>query len=346
MSPTNEAEIMLMPKIAEYRHTTRTTPEGLTEYESIIPNGNTRDSFQKLLDITVVYEKAKEEAKTADKPVIDLENIQVADFSHITYINFPSTGDPAQDYAIDLGLKYERSCFEGNVISGDAMLYELNKQQDLTGMTPAEKYKAVYEKYQKCYGENFLYAEAANYASQSVNVDHYRRTISNFENEIKAVCGDDCNMTKLRKNALYPDMSETEIQNAIVEKFDLSDGMTLTELYQMTYELKICGVGKGLHNLMKFTPLAEQSQIWYQNGVQHKNIPYQNFYNAYDKAMHSNVTTDYMQHVKKAGENLYPGNSDLMGEWEFFNSLVKKANGISSGKSLMDQYNGINGIKL
>lgn len=29
MSPTSEAEIMLMPKIAEYRHTTRTTPRGL-----------------------------------------------------------------------------------------------------------------------------------------------------------------------------------------------------------------------------------------------------------------------------------------------------------------------------
>lgn len=316
------------------------------EYDSIVPKENARDSFQKLLDITVVYANAAEEANNRKHPQIDLDNIQVADFSHIAYINFPSTGDPAQDYAIDLGLKYERSCFEGNVISGDAMLYELNKKQDLTGMTTAEKYTAVYEKYQKCYGKNFLYAEAANYASQSVNVNHYRRTISNFENEIKAVCGEDCNMTKLRKNALYPDMSETEIQNAIVEKFDLSDGLTLTELYQMTYELKICGVGKGLHNLMKFTPLAEQSRIRYQNGVQHKNIPYQNFYNAYDKAMHSNVTTDYMQHVKKVGENLYPGNSDLMGEWEFFNSLVKEANSISSGKSLMEQFNWINGLKL
>ena len=213
-------------------------------------------------------------------------------------------------------------------------------------MTPAEKYKAIYEKYQYCFGENFIYAEAANYNRHPFETDNYTYVIGDFNREIKAACGENCDLVELRRNALYPDMSDTEVQNAIVEKFDLSDGMTLTELYQMTYEMQSCGVGSGLHNAMKFTPLAEQSNIWYQNGVQHKNIPYQNFYDAYDKAMHSNVTTEYMQHVKKVGGNVYPGNSDLMGEWEFFNSLVKKANGTSSRKSLIEQFNGINGIRL
>lgn len=299
-------------------------------------------TFKTAINIAEVEAEAK--AKNAN--IADIPDELVCKFENLTQENFTSTGDAEQDYAIELGLKYKRSCFNGNVVDGDIRLLDYKITEDLSEMTPAEKYKAIYEKYQHCYGENFLYAEAADYVSHPFETDDYIHVINKFKKEIKTACGKDCNMAKLRRNALYPDMNEAEIQNAIVEKFDTSDGISLIELNQIAYEMKSCGIDHGIHNLIFMSQTAEESHILYQNAVLHKQQPFQNYHNARDKAMHSNVPSEFMNRLKDKCERIYGGNADIMGTYEFFNSLVKEANGISSGKSLMDQYNGINGLKL
>ncbi|MCM1330330.1 MAG: hypothetical protein NC253_12930 [Ruminococcus sp.] len=146
------------------------------------------------------------------------------------------------DKLIAFGEEYAKSCFD---FSNSRDYAALTAAEDFTGMSPAEIYKAIYEKYRHCYGENFYYAGAVDYPMQPSDYDDYNRIIRRFENEVSAACG---NAEQARRQALYGEKSGSEVRREIIGGYNLEDGMTFRELYQMTYDMQKAGVDGGLHN--------------------------------------------------------------------------------------------------
>lgn len=152
---------------------------------------------------------------------------------------------PEFDTNVENGLKYMRSCFD---FTNSWEFTKLTAAEDFTGMSDAEIYKAIYEKYQYCYGKNFYYGKAISYPIPSSEYDDYSKVIRRFNNEVAAALGGEEHVKAARREALYGDKSDHEVRQAIIDEYDLSDGMTFRELYQMTYDIWKAGLDGGLHN--------------------------------------------------------------------------------------------------
>jgi hypothetical protein len=109
-------------------------------------------------------------------------------------------------------------------------------------MTNAEKYKAIYEKYQYCYGENFMDSLAVYYPED----DPYQKIIDRFNKEVETACGGSEEATQARIEALYgSDLSDYEVREKIIEKYK-SDDTTYLDICKMANEMKNCGMNTGL----------------------------------------------------------------------------------------------------
>ena len=190
----------------------------------------------------------------------DIANVEIADYTYYTgnegYTSCVQ-GDPndpviaAQNRQINLGMKYKSSCFD---FTNQRDYDLLTKSSDYTNMNNAEKYKAVYEKYQHCYGKNFLDALAITYTSPMQN-DPYMEICDKFETEIAKVCGlsDDYTeranqMRQLRREALYGEASDEQVRQLIMEKYPAMGEITFRDFYKMTNEMEMCGVGGHVNN--------------------------------------------------------------------------------------------------
>ncbi|MCM1579105.1 MAG: hypothetical protein NC078_09945 [Ruminococcus sp.] len=149
------------------------------------------------------------------------------------------------DPDVQLGVNYMRSCFD---VVDDGKYNKLTAAENLKGMANAEIYKKIYEKYQYCYGENFYYAAAINYPLPPSDYDDYHYVIRRFERELRTAIGDDSKVREARREAFYGNMSDYEARQEIIEQYDLSDGLTFRELYQMTFDIWKAGLDGGLHN--------------------------------------------------------------------------------------------------
>lgn len=150
--------------------------------------------------------------------------------------------DTATQYAID----YYNSCFD---FTNKWDFDELTAQEDFTGMSNAEKYKAIYEKYQHCYGENFLEADAVDYYALPSDDDLWISVIRQFNREVEAACGGDENAREARRDALYGEgLSSAEVRQAIIEKYVHDGKITNRDFCKMTNEMDLCGVGGGIRN--------------------------------------------------------------------------------------------------
>ncbi|MDE6747116.1 MAG: hypothetical protein K2J72_10875, partial [Oscillospiraceae bacterium] len=171
------------------------------------------------------------------------------DVSKMQKISFEGLYTPEFSPNVENGLRYQRSCFD---FTHSAEFAKLTAAEDFTGMSDAEIYKAIYEKYQYCYGKNFYYADAISYPMAPSDYDDYNKVIRRFEKEVAAALGDDLGNEKhvkaARREALYGDKSDYEVRQAIIDEYDLSDGMTFRELYKMTYDMWKVGLDGGLHN--------------------------------------------------------------------------------------------------
>lgn len=169
----------------------------------------------------------------------------VATFNNIS--RFQSTGDDELDKKINIGLDYYDTCFNFKY-SDD--YDKLTAEEDFTGMTITEKYKAVYEKYQHCYGENFLEAWAVRY-SEIPSYISGESVIHQFMQEIERVCGSPTyseEVKKARREALYGGVSNEEVRRMILDKYRDGDNLTMRNLFKAAYEMSECGVGgNGLH---------------------------------------------------------------------------------------------------
>lgn len=187
-------------------------------------------------------------------------NIAIADFSQL--YDFYPTGDPDQDYQIRMGLNYNKTCYNGkNYWDYD----KLTAAEDFTGMSNAEKYKAIYEKYQHCYGENFLDINAVPYVVPPHSEDFYGELLDNFYNELEAAVGDYSERAKACREALYGDMSDYDIRAAIVEKYSSDGTLTNSDLYKIAKAMDQCGVGGGIHNILRNVLTKDRSQVLYNS---------------------------------------------------------------------------------
>ncbi|MDE6709308.1 MAG: hypothetical protein K2J76_02325 [Oscillospiraceae bacterium] len=152
---------------------------------------------------------------------------------------------PEFDNNVENGLRYQRSCFD---FTNSWEFAKRTAAEDFTGMSDAEIYKAIYEKYQYCYGKNFYYGKAISYPIAPSEFDDYNKVIRRFNNEVAAALGGREQVEAARREALYGDMSDYEVRQAIIDEYDLSDGMTFRELYKMTYDIWKVGLDGGLHN--------------------------------------------------------------------------------------------------
>lgn len=127
---------------------------------------------------------------------------------------------------------------------------KLTAEQDLTGMTKAEKYTVIYEKYQHCYGENFLQAFERSFTVPAAERDDYTRLQIKWNNELKAEFGSIENAEKARREALYGNADENTVRNEIIGKYAQNDKLTFRDLYDMTYEMSLCGVDHGMSDAL------------------------------------------------------------------------------------------------
>ncbi len=214
--------------------------------------------------------------------------------------DFTSTGYVDGDRMIKYGLEYKASCFD---LTHCGEFDELTMNCDYTGMTVVEKYKAIYERYQYCFGENFLDARAIRYNDTPVRADDpYRAVINMFNDEVEAVCGKE-NPADIRCEALYGDMRDEDIMQAIMEKYNPNGrSMTLRQMCKATYEMELCGVNEELCGVLNQTlSYIDSKNDWLAaNGMKPR------YDTIYEKEMllDSPVMSAYLNDVKNSAKNM------------------------------------------
>lgn len=123
---------------------------------------------------------------------------------------------------------------------------------DFTGLSDAEKYAAIYDRYAQAFGKDFCQSASISYPA-----DH-RTSASEirfwFNKELKAVLGSDKKIEAARRTAQYGSMSDQEIRAAIKDKYaPADDEMTLREFYYMVWEMDQAGVADGLSKVLRRT---------------------------------------------------------------------------------------------
>lgn len=149
---------------------------------------------------------------------------------------FTPTGDPEQDRKLAAKYDYFDSCMD---CTNAADFDELTANEDFTGMTVAEKYKAIFEKYQHCYGENFLEAGAVRYWASGV--------VERFNGELDEHCGKHygSEIEKAHRELLYGSASNSEVRQKILDKYSENGSLTVRNLFKAVNEMCLSGVADG-----------------------------------------------------------------------------------------------------
>ena len=218
-----------------------------------------KETLRNMEAIDLAEKYSQQAAEAAENPInhpgIDLEeakNAEIADFSSGFNFDRPeSKGDAKTDKVLELLYDFYESCFD--TTHADEF-FTLGRSMDFTGMTNAEKYKAIYEKYQYCFGENFLdiiAVQYGGYSEKSLERDPYWLIYQYFCDEIESAIGSDKTaIQKARIEALYGErLSSSEVRQKIIDKY-YYEGMTLRDLMKMAREMNTCGVDPGLWNLI------------------------------------------------------------------------------------------------
>lgn len=143
------------------------------------------------------------------------------------------------------GVEYRKSCCD---FTHSAEFKTLKENADYTGMSDTEKYRAIYERYQYCFGENFHKAYAVPYPidmSGEYGYDMGFQALKDFEKELREHFGDEYTIREIRREALYGDKTDEEVRQEIIDGYDLSDGLTFRELYEISDEIRRVGLDGG-----------------------------------------------------------------------------------------------------
>lgn len=131
---------------------------------------------------------------------------------------------------------------------------EMTANADYTGMSNAEKYTAIYDKYKYCYGENFLSAFAYSYPYTGPD-DPYSAVQRTFLAELTSEFGSIEAAWQANKTAQYGNMSDSDIRKVIMDKYPPMGEITIRDFYKMTFEMRTvgvdCGIGGDMDLLVK-----------------------------------------------------------------------------------------------
>ncbi|MBQ8827334.1 MAG: hypothetical protein IJ007_09605 [Oscillospiraceae bacterium] len=193
-----------------------------------------------------MYRRIAEKAKA--------EGIELADLSErknpvytcgVTSIN----GNPEHpeieimNKIVRLGMAYKKSCFDFTNASDFDEITAQQTADGFDGLSDSEKYRLIYEKYQHCYGENFIYADSIEYIIPAQD-DPYLDIIRKFRKELEDTFGSIENTVNACREAYYGDMSDFEIRQSIIDRYS-GDGITQYELFKIGEDMSQCGVGAG-----------------------------------------------------------------------------------------------------
>ena len=156
---------------------------GKTKIQSREPEEMPEMPFLNLVEII-----REQEAAAAANPISydDLAIAKIGPSYVEKWYNFEPTGDEEVDRIMQLGYDYRKSCFD---LTNRKDYGAMTAAEDFTGMTDAEIFKAIYEKYQHCYGENFYEAYAIEYLNMNMERT-YGSILRQFEDELSSVFGD------------------------------------------------------------------------------------------------------------------------------------------------------------
>ena len=180
-------------------------------------------------------------------PVVDFSNeklISLLDYeldpkNWTNYFN-----DPAWVKNVQEGIKFRRQFFD---FTNSSKFTEMTKNADHTGMSNAEKYTEIFERYKYCYGEDFLKAFSISYCRSGSN--RYEEVYDSFKRELRAAFGDSAGIEKAAREALYGKMSDSEIRETIRNKYPPAGEFNYFDLYHMTNELNQVGISKHLREI-------------------------------------------------------------------------------------------------
>jgi hypothetical protein len=121
------------------------------------------------------------------------------------------------------------------------------EKPDYTGMSDAEKYTAIYDRYKEAFGD-FLPAGAISYVGdpQATTSQIWMQ----FGRELREVFGSYEAALRANKVAQYGNMSDSDIRAAIASKYPPMNKITLREFHEMTWEMCRVGVDNGLHEVL------------------------------------------------------------------------------------------------
>lgn len=292
--------------------------------------------------VTIAELKAESGFKdTLDSQIIEVNGKKI-DLNNVDMIS-PENVDvwytPKFSPQVTLGIKYMKSCFD---FANAGHYGKLTAAEDFTGMSDAEKYRAIYEKYQHCYGENFYYGNAIDYPLPPSEYDSYNHVIRRFEKEVAAACG---NAEQARREALYGDKSDDEIRREIIDSYDLDDGISFRELYQMTYDMWKVGLDGGLHNRLDL--------LFYDNPVYSSDTTPYKYMLTRENSLDANVSGSHLNELKKIHDSAAVNGSLMHPDYRIALEQISKACKASSGGVFLDgktagtsRQNDFNWIKL
>lgn len=143
-----------------------------------------------------------------------------------------------------LGINHRAKYFDIKVSLGHFMAAE---KPDYTGMSDAEKYTAIYDRYKEAFGD-FLPAGAISYPGGTH--DGTIQILQQFQRELIETFGSDKAARQAAKVAQYGDMSDSDVRAAIAAKYPPANKITLREFHEMTWEMYNVGVDDGLRNVL------------------------------------------------------------------------------------------------
>ena|GEM_PF-3237482 len=129
-------------------------------------------------------------------------------------------------------------------------LLEATSTANHKGMSNAAKALAIYTRWDEAFGD-FRKAAAIQYTgSMSSDLRTDQKIINQFNNELISVFGSVKNAEAAYRTAIYGNMSNAEVREAIAAKYPPMDKITLREFHEMVWEMQVAGADEGLSNVL------------------------------------------------------------------------------------------------
>jgi hypothetical protein len=154
------------------------------------------------------------------------------------------------------------------------------RDTDLSTLSDAEKYKAIYEHYQECFGDDFL----KSFAFGVPYPGNYYSVFKAFNDEISEVFGGQKAAEKAYREAYYGDMTDDEIRKTIIENYPPKGKRTYRDIMEMSFDMYRAGVDNGLFTSGILQDVAQNTAA---NGTNYTRI--------LDKIASSDYETKVMQ---------------------------------------------------